>query len=157
MHSSTSPAIISADSYSRSFEASRHPEEAYKDAAERQREQLAASKSSSERLTDWGRKNRYSIVGGSWIASMIIALGLVGRNPYLTGTQKLVQARVYAQGLTVAVLIVTAAFEIADRGKGEGRWETVKVLDPADPQHKRLIDKKVHHESYQGEDQWRGE
>ena len=96
-------------------------------------------------------------MGGSWLASMAIALGLVGRNPYLTGAQKLVQARVYAQGLTVAVLIVTAAFEIGDRNKGEGRWETVKVLDPSDETHQRLIEKRVHHESYQGEDQWRGE
>lgn len=105
---------------------------------------------------DWGRENRYSIVGGSWLASMAIALGIVGRNPYLTGAQKLVQARVYAQGLTVAVLIATAAFEISDRNKEQGRWETVKVLDPNDPTHKRLIEKRVHHESYAGEDQWRG-
>ena len=88
---------------------------------------------------------------------MGIALALVGRNPYLTGAQKLVQARVYAQGLTVAVLIITAAFEIGDRNKGEGRWETIRVLDPDDPTHKNLIEKKVHHEEYKGEDQWRGE
>lgn len=87
---------------------------------------------------------------------MAIALGIVGRSPYLSTAQKLVQARVYAQGLTVAVLIATAAFEIGDRNKSEGRWETVKVLDPDDPQHKRMIEKKVHHESYAGEDQWRG-
>ena len=88
---------------------------------------------------------------------MAIALGLVSRNPYLSGTQKLVQARVYAQGLTVAVLIATAAFEISDSSGGKGRWETVKVVDPNDPEHKRLVEKKVHHESYKGEDQWRGE
>lgn len=88
---------------------------------------------------------------------MVIALGLVGRNPYLTGTQKLVQARVYAQGLTIAVLTATAAFEVGDRNKQVGRWETVTVIDPDDPKHKHLIEKKVHHESYAGEDQWRGE
>ena len=105
---------------------------------------------------DWFRENRYGIVGGSWVASMGIALGIVGRNPYLTGAQKLVQARVYAQGLTVAVLIATAAFEISDSKNEKGRWETVKVLDPDDPTHQRLIEKKVHHETYKGEDQWRG-
>ena len=88
---------------------------------------------------------------------MVVALGLTGRNPYLSTQQKLVQARVYAQGLTIAVLIATAAFEIGDRGKGEGRYETVKVLDPDDPSHKHLIEKKVHHERYAGEDQWQGE
>ena len=88
---------------------------------------------------------------------MAISLGLVGRSPYLSTSQKIVQARVYAQGLTVAVLIATAAFEIGDRGKGEGRWETVKIVDPNDPTHKHLIEKKIHHESYRGEDQWRGQ
>ena len=84
------------------------------------------------------------------------SLSLVGRNPYLTGQQKLVQARVYAQGITVAILVVTAAFEVGDRNKGEGRWETIKVLDPNDPTHKHMIDKKVHHERYAGEDMWKG-
>ena len=105
---------------------------------------------------DWGKEYRYPIVGTSWVLSMAIALGLVGRNPYLSTQQKLVQARVYAQGLTVAVLVATAVFEVGDRGKGEGRWETVKIVDPNDPTHKHLIDKKIHHERYAGEDQWRG-
>lgn len=104
----------------------------------------------------WGKENRYPIVGVSWVASMAIALGLVGRNPYLSTQQKLVQARVYAQGLTLAVLIATAAFEIGDRSEGQGRWETVQILDPDDPEHKHMIEKKIHHESYAGEDQWKG-
>ena len=85
---------------------------------------------------------------------MATALGLVGRNPYLTGQQKLVQARVYAQGLTVAVVIISLAFETNDSSRGAGRWETVKILDPNDPTHKHVIEKKIHHERYAGEDQW---
>lgn len=84
------------------------------------------------------------------------ALGIVGRDPYLTGQQKLVQARVYAQGLTLAVLIASFAFETSDAAKGKGRWETVKVLDPNDPTHQHVIEKRIHHERYAGEDQWRG-
>jgi hypothetical protein len=116
-----------------------------------------AKKSSYERFMGWGKENRYPIVGVSWVLSMGIALGIVGRSPHLSTQQKLVQARVYAQGLTVAVLMATAVFEVGDRGKGEGRWETVQIVDPNDPEHKHLIDKKVHHERYQGEDLWRGE
>lgn len=108
------------------------------------------------RFKDWGRENRYSIVTVSWVASMGIALGLVGRNPYLSKAQKLVQARVYAQGLTLAVLIATAAFEVGDANKGKGRWETIKILDPNDPEHKHMIEKRIHHEAYEGEDMWRG-
>ena len=149
-------AIISADKYSRAFEKARHPEDQYKDEAERQRLEIEAGKSQFQKMMDWGKENRYPIVGASWVASMGIALALVGRNPYLSTSQKIVQARVYAQGLTIAVLIATAAFEIGDQNKGEGRWETVKIVDPDDPTHKHLIEKRIHHESYAGEDMWRG-
>lgn len=155
--SGTFAAIIQADRASRQFEWDRDPQRLYKDRATRELEAMEQTKSEWERWKDWGRENRYSIVGVSWLASMAIALGLVGRNPYLSKAQKLVQARVYAQGLTVAVLIATAAFEMGDRNQGKGRWETVMVLDPNDPTHKHLIEKKIHHEAYQGEDLWRGE
>jgi len=85
---------------------------------------------------------------------MGVSFALVHRNPYLTGAQKLVQARVYAQGLTLAVLLTSLAFETNDARKKQGRWETVQVLDPSDPTHKRMIEKRVHHERYPGEDQW---
>ena len=49
-----------------------------------------------------------------------------------------------------------ADFQIGDGPRGEGRWETIKIIDPNDPEHKHLIEKKVHHERYEGEDQWRG-
>lgn len=84
------------------------------------------------------------------------AFAIVGRNPYLSGQQKLVQARVYAQGLTLAVVIASLALEAKDKNQGEGRWESVKVLDPNDPTHKKVIEKKIHHERYAGEDQWMG-
>ncbi|KAI9815796.1 MAG: hypothetical protein M1827_002192 [Pycnora praestabilis] len=153
--SGTFAAIVSADKYSRAFEANRSPEHKYKDEAEKEREQNESRKTTLERVKDWGKENRYPIVGASWVASMGIALGLVGRNPYLSTSQKIVQARVYAQGLTLAVLVATAAFEIGDKNNDTGRWETIKVVDPNDPEHKHLIDKKVHHERYAGEDQWR--
>lgn len=102
----------------------------------------------------FAKDNRYSIVFGSWIASMAGAFTIVGRSPYLTTQQKLVQARVYAQGLTMAVVIASLAFEGVDSAQGKGRWETVKYIDPNDPEHKHVIEKKIHHEKYKGEDQW---
>ncbi|PQE25237.1 Mitochondrial hypoxia responsive domain containing protein [Rutstroemia sp. NJR-2017a WRK4] len=153
--SGTFAAIIQADRASRSFEWNRDPSRKYKDQASRTLEEQKANESTMQRLKDWGRENRYPIVTASWVASMGIALGLVGRNPYLSGAQKLVQARVYAQGLTLAVLVATAAFEMGDAKTGKGRWETVKVIDPNDPEHKHLIEKRIHHEAYEGEDLWR--
>ena len=87
-------------------------------------------------------------MAGSWT--------LVNRNRYLSGSQKLVQARMYAQGSTLVALLTSFAIEGNDAAKGTGRWETIKVLDPNDPEHKHLIEKRIHHERYAGEDQWRG-
>ncbi|KAF2097332.1 hypothetical protein NA57DRAFT_57924 [Rhizodiscina lignyota] len=151
----TFAAIIAADRASRKFQVDMHPEEwRYIDKQETLQEQIEAAKPAWERTKDYISTNRYPIIFASWVASMGIALGLVGRNPYLTGAQKLVQARVYAQGLTVAVLVSSFALEARDANKGQGRWETVKVLDPNDPTHKHLIEKRIHHERYSGEDQW---
>ncbi|KAL8942543.1 MAG: hypothetical protein Q9216_001587 [Gyalolechia sp. 2 TL-2023] len=153
--SGTFAAIISADHYSRAFEKTRNPEDQFEDSAARARAEARAQQTTYERFMNFGKENRYKIVGGSWIASMALALTIVGRSPYLSTTQKLVQARVYAQSLTIAVLILTAVFEIGDRNNEEGRWETVKYIDPDDPEHKKLVEKKVHHERYAGEDQWK--
>jgi len=114
-----------------------------------------AEMDSKKRALAWGRDHRYSIVFTSWIAAMGVALALVGKNKYLSTSQKLVQARVYAQGLTLAVLIATAALETADAKNGKGRWETVMVLDPNDPTHKHLIEKRIEREDYEGQNLWK--
>lgn len=155
-NTSTCVAVISADRYSRAFERKRHADYGFKNVSELEQERRDAERSTVEVAKQWVSEQRYPIVFGSWVASMAIAFGLVGRNPYLTGQQKLVQARVYAQGLTLAVLIASFALEGNDLREGKGRWETVKVLDPDDPTHQRMIEKKIHHEAYTGEDQWMG-
>lgn len=153
--SSTFVGILMADRSSRGFEKSRNKENFYKDKASQNMALARANDTAFQKFMSWGRENRYPIVGVSWVASMGLALQLVRRNPYLTGAQKLVQARVYAQGLTLAVLVVTALFEVGDASKGRGRWETIMVLDPNDPEHKKMIEKKIHHELYAGEDLWK--
>ena len=145
-------AIVTADSYSRSFEARRNPANQFENSSATLQEQLDSQKSTYQRTMEWLNKNRYSVVFGSWVASMGTALGIVGRNPYLSTQQKLVQARVYAQGLTLAVVIISLAFETTDSATGSGRWETVKVRDP---ESGGVVEKAIHHERYAGEDQWR--
>lgn len=153
--SGTFCAIVNADRYSVKYQRSRDPMSTYQDSSKRALELARENESTYQRFLEWGRENRYSIVFASWLASMGIALALVGRAP-MSATQKLVQARVYAQGLTLAVLVVTAAFEVSDAKKGNGRWETVMVLDPNDPEHKHMIEKKIHKEEYEGQDLWMG-
>ncbi|ROT39679.1 hypothetical protein SODALDRAFT_273779 [Sodiomyces alkalinus F11] len=150
----TAGSIVAADHASIAFSRERDPTANFRGETQRARDTLRAHETTSSRLMEWGRRNRYSIVFGSWIASMAVAFAIVSRQP-MSAAQKLVQARVYAQGLTVAVLVVTAVFEMSDAKKGEGRWETVMVVDPDDPEHKKLIEKKIHREDYQGQDLWK--
>jgi len=151
--SATFGAIVHADTYSRKFEKQRHGYDDISDATQRAMAEARANMSSWERAKDWGREYRYPIVTGSWAASMAASLAMVSRNKYLTTSQKLVQARMYAQGLTLLVLVATAAFEVSDSRDKEN--EKIKVVDPSDPKHQRIIEKTVHHEQYPGEDMWR--
>ncbi|KAH9906552.1 hypothetical protein F4778DRAFT_726554 [Xylariomycetidae sp. FL2044] len=148
-------AIVNAERFSNAFHKANNPMNFYKDEAQRAQEALRERETAWERFRNWGQANRYSLVFASWIASMGLALGMVGRNKYLSTSQKLVQARVYAQGLTLAVLVASAVFETRDAKQGRGRWETIKVLDPDDPEHKHVIEKRVHKEEYEGQDLWR--
>jgi len=146
--------IIGADKASRNFELHRNAQALAYSQHVSEAEKLEHQKPLFTRAKDWAGDNRYSIVFTSWLASMGIALAIVRRNPYLSVGQKLVQSRVYAQGLTLAVLLASFGLEASDAARKKGRWETVKVLDPKDPLHKRMIEKQVHHERYEGEDQW---
>lgn len=153
--SATFGAIVNAERHSHAFQLQQNPMNFYKDEATRQLEAARQQESGAARFQAWARHNRYSIVFGSWVAAMGVALAMVGRNKYLSTSQKLVQARMYAQGLTLAVLVASAALETSDARKGEGRWETVMVLDPKDPEHKHLIEKRIHKEEYEGQDLWK--
>ncbi|KAM7224342.1 hypothetical protein V8F06_000123 [Rhypophila decipiens] len=148
-------AIIVAERYSISFQRAKDPMNAYLDEAHRQMEEAKkASETPITRFMEWGRQNRYTIVFTSWAAAMGLSMWIVNRNKFLSASQKIVQARVYAQGLTLAVLIATAAFETADAKSGKGRWETVMVIDPNDPEHKHLIEKRIQKEDYEGQNLW---
>ncbi|KAF3924152.1 hypothetical protein AA313_de0205780 [Arthrobotrys entomopaga] len=152
--SATFALIIAADNASRAYEQTRnHANVTFQDQTARLRAEQRAQMTTQEKFMDWGRENRYKIVGASWVASMAGSLALVYRDKYLTRAQKLVQARVYAQGLTLAVLLASAAFEISDARSGKVR-DIVMVPDPSDPTGHKMILKKIHHERYAGEDLW---
>lgn len=154
--SATFGLIVNAERYSIAFQKAKDPMYGYKSKSARTLEEAMANRSTYDKFMSWGRENRYTIVFSSWLASMGVALAIVNRSKYMTAAQKLVQARVYAQGLTVAVLVITAAFEMNDAKTGAGRWQTVLIVDPNDPEHKKLIEKKVHKEEYEGQDRWKG-
>ncbi|KAI8684756.1 HIG1 domain-containing protein [Fusarium keratoplasticum] len=147
-------AIINADRWSMAFQKEQNPMNFYQDETQRVQQITRENQTAYERFMEYGKENRYSIVFISWLASMGLAFALVSRSPMNTAN-KVVQARVYAQGLTLAVLIVSAVFEMNDAKSGSGRWQTVMVIDPDDPEHKHLIEKRIHKEEYEGQDLWK--
>ncbi|KDQ21127.1 hypothetical protein BOTBODRAFT_183773 [Botryobasidium botryosum FD-172 SS1] len=80
-----------------------------------------------EKVLDWAARRRYTIVGGSWALSMALSFGIIMRNPYLSFSQKLVQARMWAQGLTIGVLIASAG--LSNVRKDEHHHRVVQLGD----------------------------
>lgn len=146
--------IIAADHASRGYEASQNPaDQAYASRKEEKRHAEISGMTWTQRAMAWGREERYKIVGASWVASMIAAFAIVGRHPTLTGPQKLVQARVYAQGLTLAVLIASAGFELQDAKDDKGRYETVEYIDDKD--HKKHTRQVEREQKSDGDNLWK--
>ncbi|KAJ5917483.1 hypothetical protein N7466_011037 [Penicillium verhagenii] len=125
--SGTFVGIIAADHGSREFEKQNNAERMwYENREQRLRIEESRGLSISDRVVAFARREKYKIVGATWVASMIGSFVLVGRSPHLSGQQKLVQARVYAQGLTLGVLCASAAFEISDQRRGRGMLDSKK-------------------------------
>ncbi|KAJ3488706.1 hypothetical protein NLI96_g2641 [Meripilus lineatus] len=62
-------------------------------------------------------RNEYGLIGGAWALTMAGAFGTIMRNPYQTLPQKIVQARMWAQGLTIGVLIAAGALTHSRRAR----------------------------------------
>ncbi|KAJ5224677.1 uncharacterized protein N7469_008180 [Penicillium citrinum] len=146
--------IIAADHASRSFEAERNAERQwYENREERLRLQESAGLSMTDRVVAFARREKYKIVGATWIASMVGSFVLVGRNPYISSQQKIVQARVYAQGLTLGVLCASAAFEISDQRRGRGLLDAAKSKETA--KREAAEPQPTHHQSQEEGDLWK--
>lgn len=120
--------IIAADHASHAYENERNAAyQWYENREERLRAEDMQRLSFPDRAVAFAHREKYKIISATWIASMVGSFVLVGRNPYVSGQQKLVQARVYAQGLTLGVLCASAAFEISDQRRGRGLLNSKKA------------------------------
>lgn len=72
-----------------------------------ERAALLAEGEGDQSFAGWAKANKYKLVASGWAASMVGSYVVVNRNKYMTKAQKIVQARVYAQGLTVIMLLAT--------------------------------------------------
>lgn len=125
--SGTFVGIIAADHASREFETQQNAQKLwYENREERLRAEELRGLSFADRVKAFARREKYKIIGATWVASIVGSFVLVNRNPFLSSSQKIVQARVYAQGLTLGVLCASAAFEISDQRRGRGILDAKK-------------------------------
>ncbi|KLO07502.1 hypothetical protein SCHPADRAFT_932387 [Schizopora paradoxa] len=59
----------------------------------------------TQRIGDWASRHRYELFFGCWAGSMAVSWMLLRGNKTQSFSQKIVQARVYAQGITLVSLL----------------------------------------------------
>ncbi|KAJ4479116.1 hypothetical protein J3R30DRAFT_3474211 [Lentinula aciculospora] len=74
-----------------------------------------------QKLGDWASRHEYSLIMGSWALSLGLAGALISRDKYQTPSQKVVQARMWAQGLTIGILIAAGALKHSQRSEAADR------------------------------------
>ncbi|KAH7926777.1 hypothetical protein BV22DRAFT_329936 [Leucogyrophana mollusca] len=74
-----------------------------------------AGLSAGDKVADWASKHQLSVIIGSWALAMGVAGNIILRDPLQTMPHKVVQVRMWAQGLTIGVLIAAAALTHAHR------------------------------------------
>lgn len=139
--------IIGADRYSRNYEQVLWTK--YEDTVVTQAQR---SLSPTQRAMKTFNDYRWHFIGGSWVTGMVGSMVVVNRNKYLSTSQKLVQARMYAQGITLAIILLSAGIAAQDATDNDG--EDVIMQDPTDPS-KQLRVHHAHKETYAGENQVR--
>ncbi|KAI0698526.1 hypothetical protein C8T65DRAFT_660480 [Cerioporus squamosus] len=98
--------------------------------------------SSREKFRDWAMRNQYKIILGSWAAGMAVAGTVVMRNRYQSTPQKVVQARMWAQGLTIGVLIAAGVLTQSQRSQAhqnrsvDHSWQN--ILDEQEREEKEI-------------------
>ncbi|THH32757.1 hypothetical protein EUX98_g1467 [Antrodiella citrinella] len=96
---------------------------------EAEEEQRWEALSLRQRVKEWAIANQYKVILGAWALGMGVAGTIVWRNRHQSTAQKVVQARMWAQGLTIGVMVAagilthTQREEAAQhRGRDDHSW-----------------------------------
>ncbi|KAK9480208.1 hypothetical protein V1514DRAFT_189326 [Lipomyces japonicus] len=103
-----------------------------------------------QKLARAATKHRLSIIFGAWVATVGASGYWITRDKLLTGQQKLVQVRMYAQGLTLALIVLASLASVGHRHD-----EPAYVLDPKDPTHHHYIHNPALRRSTVSQDHWK--
>lgn len=121
-----------ANHASQLFRRHEHPETNYVSESQQIMKEIKHEESSLQRLKEWTYEHRYMLCGGTWATTITSVLLLTRRDHLMTGTQKLVQARVAAQASTILTLLLITAMELHDMRNRRGKFEEIVILKPDD-------------------------
>jgi len=71
--------------------------------------------STKEKMSKWVARHQYQVILGSWATSMAVAGTIIMRDRHQSTSQKVVQARMWAQGLTIGILIAAGIVTHSER------------------------------------------
>ncbi|KAI0682907.1 hypothetical protein BC835DRAFT_1397835 [Cytidiella melzeri] len=111
--------VISADHAGQRFEREQWTDVGKQelDAVEARQQANWESLTLRQKVGDFAARHEYGLIAGGWAASLAGSFSIIMRNKYQTMPQKIVQARMWAQGLTVGVLVVAGVMTHARRAK----------------------------------------
>lgn len=104
----------------------------------------------TEKLEQWNKlstadkiftrvnENKYKLIISAWALSLWGSWHIVNKDKYMSTTQKAVQARVYAQAITVALLLGTVLLSMHEQ-------ELKKKQPPPVPEWKKFLDEQESH------------
>lgn len=104
----------------------------YKIKIQQEKQELYDKLSQQEKIFHNLNENKYSIIVAAWAASLYGSWKIVDRDMYMSKSQKIVQARVYAQAITVVLLLSTILLSMQE--------SKIKAKQPAAmPEWKRYL------------------
>ncbi|KAG0287389.1 hypothetical protein BGZ96_008666 [Linnemannia gamsii] len=99
------------------------------EAAENARAEIRAKRGVMAEVNYQVRENRNTVVAVSWLTCMAGSLLYTFSKKGLTTTQRIVTARMYAQGFTVLTMMAVAAIELTDDGAHKTTSNTEVMTD----------------------------
>ncbi|KAK9358030.1 hypothetical protein V1504DRAFT_462472 [Lipomyces starkeyi] len=78
------------------------------------RREIELPKTVTDEALEYINNNRFKVFLSAWLASLAGAGYMVSRDRYMTTSQKVVQARMYAQGFTLLLIVGSAGLAMLD-------------------------------------------
>jgi len=100
--------------------------------------------SSRSRITNWLVGHQYSIMFGGWLSACAVAGSIIWKNKYQTPAQKVVQVRMWAQGLTIGIVLVAGILTHANRQEAlltrgaDHSWATMLEEQRLEKEHQKI-------------------